>query len=129
MPLSTRSSPYAVPPDAHCSACRRGIAPISSTSAVSCAFCPLQEGSVLSLSSARRTDKRQIRRKVRCAGVQPGGGNVGGRTLAPVAAPALADLRRRREEILAAAAARGAHRIRVFGSVARGEASASSDVD
>jgi uncharacterized protein len=46
-----------------------------------------------------------------------------------VAAPALADLRRRRAEILAAAAARGARRVRVFGSVARGDASASSDVD
>lgn len=39
------------------------------------------------------------------------------------------DLRTRREEILRIAAARGAHNVRVFGSVARGEARADSDVD
>ena len=41
----------------------------------------------------------------------------------------LNDLRARREEILRIAAARGARNIRVFGSVARGEAGAGSDVD
>lgn len=41
----------------------------------------------------------------------------------------LAELRSRREEILAVARARGATRVRVFGSVARGEDSATSDVD
>jgi predicted nucleotidyltransferase len=41
----------------------------------------------------------------------------------------LADLRARRDEILGIAAARGAHNVRVFGSVARGEATAESDVD
>ena len=41
----------------------------------------------------------------------------------------LAELRRRRDEILAAARARGAHSVRVFGSVARGEAAEDSDVD
>lgn len=41
----------------------------------------------------------------------------------------LAELRERREEILAAARARGASRVRVFGSVARGDDSPSSDVD
>jgi uncharacterized protein len=46
-----------------------------------------------------------------------------------VSVPALDELRRRRAEILAAASARGASRVRVFGSVARGDASASSDVD
>jgi uncharacterized protein len=46
-----------------------------------------------------------------------------------VPAPALDELRRRRAEILATATAHGASRVRVFGSVARGEASASSDVD
>jgi len=34
-----------------------------------------------------------------------------------------------REEILALAARRGAHNVRVFGSVARGEADADSDLD
>lgn len=38
-------------------------------------------------------------------------------------------LRRRRAEILAAASRHGATNVRVFGSVARGEADASSDVD
>lgn len=46
-----------------------------------------------------------------------------------MATPELTELRRRRGEILEVAAARGARRVRVFGSVARGEASASSDVD
>jgi predicted nucleotidyltransferase len=41
----------------------------------------------------------------------------------------LAELRRLRPAILAAAAKRGADDVRVFGSVARGEATASSDVD
>ena len=41
----------------------------------------------------------------------------------------LGDLRARREEILRIAAARGAHNVRVFGSVARGEARPDSDVD
>jgi uncharacterized protein len=38
-------------------------------------------------------------------------------------------LRERREEIFAAAARHGAHHIRLFGSVARGQAGESSDVD
>lgn len=38
-------------------------------------------------------------------------------------------LRRRRPEILALAARRGVSSLRVFGSVARGEARASSDID
>ncbi|HMQ26660.1 MAG TPA: nucleotidyltransferase family protein [Acidimicrobiales bacterium] len=42
---------------------------------------------------------------------------------------ALAQLRARRDEIIRVAAARGAHHVRVFGSVARGESSESSDVD
>ena len=41
----------------------------------------------------------------------------------------LVDLRARREEILAIAARRGASNLAVFGSVARGDASDSSDVD
>ena len=41
----------------------------------------------------------------------------------------LSDLRRRRNEILEIARARGASRVRVFGSVARGDATESSDVD
>ena len=44
-------------------------------------------------------------------------------------APTLTDLRARREEILRVAAARGARNVRVFGSVARGQARADSDVD
>jgi len=39
------------------------------------------------------------------------------------------DLWHRREEILRIAALRGARNLRVFGSVARGEANADSDVD
>lgn len=38
-------------------------------------------------------------------------------------------LRARREHILQIAAQHGAHNVRVFGSVARGEASSSSDID
>ncbi len=38
-------------------------------------------------------------------------------------------LKERREEILAVAARHGAHNVRVFGSVARGEADERSDVD
>jgi predicted nucleotidyltransferase len=41
----------------------------------------------------------------------------------------LSELRARRDEILAVAARRGASNVRVFGSVARGEAGARSDVD
>jgi len=41
----------------------------------------------------------------------------------------LQDLRARRDEILRIAASRGAHNVRVFGSVARGEAGPESDVD
>jgi len=39
------------------------------------------------------------------------------------------EIHKRREEILAIAAKYGANHIRVFGSVARGEAAADSDVD
>jgi uncharacterized protein len=46
-----------------------------------------------------------------------------------VTIPVLADLRLRRREILDIARARGASRVRVFGSVARGDALDSSDVD
>lgn len=49
--------------------------------------------------------------------------------MAQVAGPTLGDLRERREEIFRLASARGAHNIRVFGSVARGEARAGSDID
>ena len=41
----------------------------------------------------------------------------------------MATLRRRRSEILAAAARHGASNVRVFGSVVRGEARPGSDVD
>lgn len=41
----------------------------------------------------------------------------------------LAELRARREAILGIAKQRGAYNVRVFGSVARGEAGATSDVD
>jgi uncharacterized protein len=47
----------------------------------------------------------------------------------PMGEPTLADLRARRAELLQIAAARGAQSVRVFGSVARGEARADSDVD
>lgn len=43
--------------------------------------------------------------------------------------PTLAELRARREEILAIAARHKAGHVRVFGSVARGEATPESDVD
>jgi len=39
------------------------------------------------------------------------------------------DLRARREEILRIAAKHGAHNVRIFGSVARGDAREDSDVD
>src|SRR5688500_10326404 len=45
------------------------------------------------------------------------------------APPSLAALRRRRDELLGAAAIHGARNVRVFGSVARGEADEASDVD
>jgi uncharacterized protein len=38
-------------------------------------------------------------------------------------------LRARREEIIALARRRGAHNVRVFGSIARGDQSSASDVD
>jgi predicted nucleotidyltransferase len=41
----------------------------------------------------------------------------------------LEDLRRRRSEILRVARDRGASRVRVFGSVAKGEATEASDID
>jgi hypothetical protein len=43
--------------------------------------------------------------------------------------PTLEDLRARRDEILEIAARRGARNVRVFGSVARGDADGRSDVD
>jgi uncharacterized protein len=43
--------------------------------------------------------------------------------------PSMAELARVRAEILAAAARHGATNVRVFGSVARGDADAKSDVD
>ena len=46
-----------------------------------------------------------------------------------VAAPILTDLRERRTEIIETARARGASRVRVFGSVARGDATEHSDID
>ena len=45
------------------------------------------------------------------------------------AGPSMAELAGMRAEILAAAARHGASNVRVFGSVARGEADAASDVD
>ena len=44
-------------------------------------------------------------------------------------APTLGDLRKQREEILRIASAYGASNVRVFGSVARGQARRDSDVD
>jgi uncharacterized protein len=44
-------------------------------------------------------------------------------------APSLEELRTRREEIMRAAARHGVRTARVFGSVARGDAGAGSDVD
>lgn len=41
----------------------------------------------------------------------------------------LTELRSRREEIIEVARARGASRVRVFGSVARGDATEASDID
>jgi predicted nucleotidyltransferase len=43
--------------------------------------------------------------------------------------PTLDMLRSRRDELLRVASSRGTHSIRVFGSVARGEAHADSDID
>ena len=43
--------------------------------------------------------------------------------------PSIDDLARVREQILAVAARHGAGNVRVFGSVARGEADAASDID
>lgn len=48
---------------------------------------------------------------------------------APKPAPSLATLRARREDILALAARYHARNVRVFGSVARGEATPDSDID
>jgi predicted nucleotidyltransferase len=45
------------------------------------------------------------------------------------AGPSMAELARMRDRILAAAARHGATNVRVFGSVARGDADAASDVD
>lgn len=50
-------------------------------------------------------------------------------TQPPAAGPSLRDLTRRRQQILALAARHGAQNVRVFGSVARGEAGDESDVD
>ena len=49
--------------------------------------------------------------------------------LQSVAGTTLTDLRKRRDEIVEVARARGASRVRVFGSVARGDATDDSDVD
>ena len=46
-----------------------------------------------------------------------------------MAATTLIELRSRRDEIIKIARARGASRVRVFGSVARGDATEASDVD
>jgi predicted nucleotidyltransferase len=46
-----------------------------------------------------------------------------------MATPTLESLRQRRDELLAIAARRGASDMRVFGSVARGENTGTSDVD
>jgi uncharacterized protein len=43
--------------------------------------------------------------------------------------PTLADLRAHRDDILRAAAQYGAYNVRVFGSVARGDATEGSDID
>jgi uncharacterized protein len=50
-------------------------------------------------------------------------------TLTEHAVPTVEALRSRREEILRIAAGRGARNVRLFGSVARGDAVADSDVD
>lgn len=52
-----------------------------------------------------------------------------GSILCSVSVPMLAELRERRSEILETARARGASRVRVFGSVARGDATDTSDID
>jgi uncharacterized protein len=49
--------------------------------------------------------------------------------MTPGRAPTLDELRKRREQIIALASKRGARNVRVFGSVARGDAAAGSDVD
>lgn len=46
-----------------------------------------------------------------------------------MATTSLAELRERRDEIIEVARARGASHVRVFGSVARGDATEASDVD
>jgi predicted nucleotidyltransferase len=46
-----------------------------------------------------------------------------------VATTSLAELRERRDEIIEVARVRGASHVRVFGSVARGDATEASDVD
>ena len=46
-----------------------------------------------------------------------------------MAATTLTELRSRRDEILGVARARGASKVRVFGSVARGDATEASDID
>ncbi len=53
----------------------------------------------------------------------------GGRILSIMPATTLTELRTRRSEIIEIARARGASRVRVFGSVARGEATETSDID
>ncbi|BAN03790.1 hypothetical protein YM304_34760 [Ilumatobacter coccineus YM16-304] len=46
-----------------------------------------------------------------------------------MSSPMLNDLRNRRDEIIETARARGASRVRIFGSVARGDATENSDID
>ncbi|MEX2627092.1 MAG: nucleotidyltransferase domain-containing protein [Ilumatobacteraceae bacterium] len=46
-----------------------------------------------------------------------------------MAGTTLSELRERRDEIVELARARGASRVRVFGSVARGDATGESDID
>ena len=46
-----------------------------------------------------------------------------------MAGTTLTELRNRRDEIIEVASARGASRVRVFGSVARGDATESGDID
>lgn len=53
---------------------------------------------------------------------------LGGRDTVPMVMT-IDDLRRHRAEILDLARRRGAHSVRVFGSVARAEATGSSDID
>lgn len=61
----------------------------------------------------------------RSLSVRPSGASI----LVIVTVPVISDLRQRRNEILDIARARGASRIRVFGSVARGDATETSDID